>query len=503
VGNPGTFEHRQRQCERTPVSALELNSSRLAFPQRLVEAARALLFVAVSLPLGVAYLAALPLAALVGPAALRRMLELEWALVNGLLGARIPAPPPVTPGTSVERHQIAFLIAKLPISACAGAFCALPAALFAELLVRAGQGLVGSSLYLGPWPLGTVAGFVLLLLAVPAFILSIGALCGTGSLLSRVSRRGLESPTGVGVPVREALAARLGDRTLAIAYWLPERGLFVDERGHLVTLPEPGMGKTWTAVEHQGSRVAAIIHDAELQARPELVEAAAAGAVLALDNERLKADLRARLEDLRASRRRIVEAIVETRRRLERDLHDGAQQQLVSLSVDLQLLRGRIASGPAAELLDEAVAKLGKAQSELRELARGIHPPMLSERGLVPALEALAQRSAVPVELELRLDGRLPAEVETAGYFVAAEALTNIAKYARATHARLVASDAGGVLALEIGDDGVGGADPARGSGLRGLSDRVAALDGELNVDSPAGGGTRVTAAIPSVDAPA
>ena len=130
-----------------------------------------------------------------------------------------------------------------------------------------------------------------------------------------------------------------------------------------MTLPEPGMAKTWTAVEHQGSRVAAIIHDTELQARPELVEAAAAGAVLALDNERLKADLRARLEDLRASRRRIVEAIVETRRRLERDLHDGAQQQLVSLSVDLQLLRGRIADGPAVELLDETIAKLGEAQT--------------------------------------------------------------------------------------------------------------------------------------------
>ncbi len=484
------------------MTALDLNNSQFAFPQRLARAARALLFVVASLPLGVAYLAALPIAALVGPTALGRMLELERALANGLLGAHIPAPPPITPDASVERHKIAFLVAKLPVSACAAAFCALPAALFAELLVRAVQGLAGSSLYLGPWPLRTVAG-VVLLLAVPAFILSVGAVCGTGSLLSRMSRRGLETPTGVGVPVREALAERLGDRTLTIAYWLPERGLFVDERGHPVTLPEPGMAKTWTAVEHQGSRVAAIIHDTELQARPELVEAAAAGAVLALDNERLKADLRARLEDLRASRRRIVEAIVETRRRLERDLHDGAQQQLVSLSVDLQLLRGRIADGPAVELLDETIAKLGEAQSELRELARGIHPAMLSERGLAPALEALAQRSVVPVELELRLDGRLPAEVEAAGYFVAAEALTNVAKYARASHARVTASGNGGVLALEVADDGVGGADATGGSGLRGLSDRVAALDGELTVDSPVGSGTRVTAILPSIDPPA
>jgi len=369
--------------------------------------------------------------------------------------------------------------------------------------VRAVQGLAGSSLYVGPWPLATVAGLVLLLLAVPAFILAVGALCGTGSLMARVSRRAFESSTTVGVPVREALAERLGDRTLAIAYWLPERELFVDERGHPVTLPEAGTAKTWTAVEHRGSRVAAIIHDAELHARPELVEAAAAGAVLALDNERLKADLHARLEDLRASRRRIVEATVQARRRLERDLHDGAQQHLISLSIDLQLLRARIANDHTAKLLDEAIAKLGEAQSELVELARGIHPPMLSERGLAAALGALAHRSAVPVELELSLDGRLPAEVESAGYFVAAEALTNVAKYARATHARLIASDADGVLALEIRDDGVGGVDAARGSGLRGLSDRVAALDGELTVDSPVGDGTCVTATIPSVDASA
>ena len=142
------------------MTALDLNNSQFAFPQRLARAARALLFVVASLPLGVAYLAALPIAALVGPTALGRMLELERALANGLLGAHIPAPPPITPDASVERHKIAFLVAKLPVSACAAAFCALPAALFAELLVRAVQGLAGSSLYLGPWPLRTVAGVV-------------------------------------------------------------------------------------------------------------------------------------------------------------------------------------------------------------------------------------------------------------------------------------------------------------------------------------------------------
>jgi signal transduction histidine kinase len=201
--------------------------------------------------------------------------------------------------------------------------------------------------------------------------------------------------------------------------------------------------------------------------------------------------------DLRASRRRIVEATVEARRQLERDLHDGAQQRLVSMSLDLQLLHGRLADEQALELLDSAVATLGEAQTELRELARGIHPPLLSDRGLGPALDALAQRSAVPVELDLRLAERLPKEVETASYFVAAEALTNVSKYAEATHASLRVTDADGELMLEVSDDGVGGADPDRGSGLRGLSDRVAALDGELTLDSPVGRGTRVKARIP------
>ena len=487
------------------MTALELRSSgELAIPGRLVDAVRTLLFLLVSLAVGIGDLLLLPIAAIAGPAAMRRMLECERALVNRLLCARVPAPAPLEPDATVTRQQLVFLAGKLPISLGAAVLCALPTALFVELVAHSIDGLTGSSsAYLGPWLLGPAVGFVLLLLAIPALMLSVGALEATAALISQVSRRALSSPAGATVPVREALAEQLGDRTLAIAYWLPERELFVDERGHPVTLPEPGTSKAWTAVAHNGNRVAAIIHDAELQARPEFVEAAAAGAVLALDNERLKADLNARLEDLRASRRRIVEATVETRRRLERDLHDGAQQRLVSLSVDLQLLRGRVAGEPALELLDSAIATLGEAQTELRELARGIHPPMLADRGLAPVLEALAQRSAVPVELDLQLNGRLPKQVETAGYFVVAEALTNVVKYACANHARLTVSDAGGVLWLEVGDDGVGGAAPANGSGLRGLSDRVAALDGELVVDSPVGNGTRVTAWIPSSEAEA
>lgn len=471
----------------------------LALPRRFAGAARALLFLVISLPLGVAYLVAIPVAAFAGPAAVRRVFELERALVNRLLGARVPAPAPLTPHATLDRPQVAFLAGKLVITVCAALVCAVPLLLFGELLVRSIEGLAGGGgRYLGPWSLGVIPGICLLLLGVPALMLSVGALDASGRLLAQVSRRVLGRRPLLEVPVREALAQRLGDRTLAIAYWLPERRQFVDERGHAVELPEPGSTKAWTAVENHGNRVAAIIHDAELQARPELIEAAAAGAVLALDNERLKADLNARLHELRASRRRIVEATVEARRRLERDLHDGAQQRLVSLSLDLQLMRSKLSEASTVELLDGTIATLREAQTELRELARGIHPPMLADRGLAPALDSLAQRSAVPVELDLRLNGRLPKQVETAGYFVVAEALTNVVKYARATHARLAASDAGGVLRLEVRDDGVGGADPAKGSGLSGLSDRVAALDGDLIVNSPLGRGTQVKARIPS-----
>ena len=203
------------------------------------------------------------------------------------------------------------------------------------------------------------------------------------------------------------------------------------------------------------------------------------------------------LEELSASRRRIVEASGEARRQLERDLHDGAQQRLVSVSLDLQLLRKKVSDHAAAEMVDATVANLLDALTELRELARGIHPAILTDRGLVPALEALAGRSAVSVELDLKVPTRLPIAVETAAYFVAAEALTNVAKYSRATYGRVTAEDREGVLALEIADDGMGGADLAKGTGLRGLSDRVAAIDGKLTVDSPLGRGTRVSLVIP------
>ncbi len=211
----------------------------------------------------------------------------------------------------------------------------------------------------------------------------------------------------------------------------------------------------------------------------------------------LKADLRARLEELRASRKRIVEASLEARKQLERDLHDGAQQQLVTVSLDLQLLQTRITDTPTLELLDTTRAKLTDALASLRALARGIHPALLTDRGLAPALEALAQRAPLPVELKVDLAERLPETLESATYFLVSEVLTNVAKHAEANGVRVLVTEADGLLAVEIQDDGIGGADPSRGSGLRGLSDRIAALDGQLRIESPPGEGTRISVTIP------
>ena len=220
---------------------------------------------------------------------------------------------------------------------------------------------------------------------------------------------------------------------------------------------------------------------------------------LALENVRLDAALQARVEELRASRARIVEASDTARRRIERDLHDGAQQRLVALALDLKLARGKLDTDPAAaaELLDAGIEELAEATSELRELARGIHPALLTDRGLGPALEAVARRAPIPVEVTPVPDMRLPGPVESAAYFVVAEALTNVSKYADATHAEVTVTRANGRVVVEVRDDGVGGADPSAGSGLSGLADRVAALDGMLDVESPPGGGTVVRAEVP------
>jgi signal transduction histidine kinase len=297
--------------------------------------------------------------------------------------------------------------------------------------------------------------------------------------------------------LRDALARALGDPALELAFWTPELNRYVDAGGAPAALPaEDDARRAVTEIDHHGERVAAIVHD-RAQDRGT-VRAAGAATALLLENQRLDAELRARLVELGASRTRLVQAADAERRRLERDLHDGAQSRLVALALTLRLARMSVSDGSeTATLLDASIDELRRSLDELRDLARGIHPAVLSDRGLEPAVRALAARAAVPVEIIGEAAGRLPAAVETAAYFVVSEALTNVSKYAHAAHATVRVERVDGRLLVEVSDDGVGGASASDGSGLRGLSDRVAALRGTLEVSSPPGRGTRLRAHLP------
>jgi signal transduction histidine kinase len=326
-----------------------------------------------------------------------------------------------------------------------------------------------------------------------------------GLLRSHLDRSGvgrLVVELGAGLPVparlRGVLAATLHDPTLELAFWLPEQGIFVDPGGVPMAV-EPVAGRALTYLDRDGERIAVLRHDPALVAEPELVAAVAASAGLAVQNERLHAEVRNRLREVHASRARIVEAADAARRRVERDLHDGAQQRLVTVALALRLARSQLGAVPPAELaalLEEAGAELSGALDELRELARGIYPVLLTDAGLGPALASLAERSPVPVVVGAVPERRWAPPVEHACYFVASEALVNAVKHAKAGAVAIGVRVDGGVLRIEVADDGVGGADPS-GSGLRGLADRVAALGGALEVDSPPGAGTRVEATIP------
>jgi signal transduction histidine kinase len=296
----------------------------------------------------------------------------------------------------------------------------------------------------------------------------------------------------------DALAKALGDPSLVLAYWLPRFDAYVDAEGNPVALPQEGSGRATTFVDNDGHHVAALVHDSALAHQPDLLEVVCAAANVALERERLQAELEARVVKLQASRERIVAAGDAERRRLERDLHDGAQQRLVAIALQLSLLKGRIQSDPAIaeELAATAGDELALSLAELRELARGIHPAVL-EHGLAAALDSLAARASVPTKVLFETSERLPGPIELAAYFVASEALANVAKYAHATTVSMRVWRADGIARIEIADDGVGGADDTGGSGLRGLADRVEALDGHLRVSSPTGAGTVVTAELP------
>jgi len=457
--------------------------------------------------------------------------------------------------------------------------------------------------------------FLLLFATVPiAFLLGI-----LRSKLARGSVGGLAVALGRGHHLRDSIADALGDPTLELAYWVDGGSRLVDRDGRRFDLPPEGSGRAATMVELEGRRIGALVYDDSLRQEPELVDSVAATVALALDNERLQAELRAQYDflttivdtapslltsidpegrirnlnpatveasgydseeqvrgrffwdvyideserkdviarfraaapdhppaeyenvftnargerrviawrsapvlddtgkvvrivagglditerkrqevELRASRTRIVAAGDDARRRLERNLHDGAQQRLVSLSVALRLAQSKLESDPAVacELLDQASDELSVALEELRELARGIHPAVLTDRGLDAALRSLADRTPIPVEVRTP-ERALPDPIAAAAYYVVSESIANVVKHARASTIEVAVSAPNGRVVVEVADDGVGGADPGGGSGLRGLADRVAVLDGRLRVESPAAGGTRVVAEIP------
>jgi len=302
-----------------------------------------------------------------------------------------------------------------------------------------------------------------------------------------------------GTDLRDALARALGDPSLDVAYWFPSGDRYVDRDGQRIELPGPGTGRTATVVERDGQPIAALVHDSALAENAELVRSVCAAAALTLENERLQAALRARLAELQASRARLVEATETERRRIERDLHDGTQQRLVSLAMSLGLAESKLADDPsaAAPLVREARETLALALAELRELSQGIYPSLLTERGLGAALDDLCRRAALPATLDASLPVRLPQQVEAAAYFVTSEALANAAKHSHATEVRIRARLERGVLLVELADDGIGGAGTGSGTGLRGLADRVEALGGRLTLSSPPGRGTTIRAEIP------
>jgi signal transduction histidine kinase len=289
-----------------------------------------------------------------------------------------------------------------------------------------------------------------------------------------------------------AMRRALDDPGLSLLRWSPEHSAYLDADGHPTPLPEPGDRLAATALERDSAVLGALIHDAALREEPELLSAVAAAARLALHNERLA-------DHLQASRERIVTSGDAERRRLERDLHDGAQQRLVALAVRLRALE-RKAGGSGniglADELDDLATELDGAMADMRELARGIRPPVLNEQGLGPALKALAERVPPRIDTTIDLNGRLPDVVESTAYFAASEALANVLKHAGATHITLRAALDQDELVLSVVDDGRGGAQPA--NGLVGLADRLEALGGSLTVESPRAEGTTLTARMPA-----
>lgn len=296
-------------------------------------------------------------------------------------------------------------------------------------------------------------------------------------------------------PLRGRLAAALGDPSLEIGYRVAGRDAYVDDSGRVLALPDAHSSRAATIVRENHEPVAALVHDSAVLDDPQLLDSVAAAMRIAVANARLQSEVRSQLAEIERSRRRIVEAGDRQRQRLEHELHEGAERRLAEVSALLEQT-GDGADADVTTLLEETRAELGRAQAELKAFARGIHPRALTEGGLAAALPDLARSAPLPVELEVA-DARFPAHVEVAAYFVCSEALANIGKYAEASHAAIEVGLREATLVVSVEDDGRGGASLEAGSGLRGLADRVEALGGRLELESPPGDGTRLLAELP------
>jgi signal transduction histidine kinase len=307
----------------------------------------------------------------------------------------------------------------------------------------------------------------------------------------------LASPEQVERSLREILE----DPQLEMFWWDWESGCYVDVNGRTRELEPSAAGRTVTLVGYETRKVGAVEHDAGLLDEPEFLNSFVPTIRIAMERDRLHRDLLRKLEELKASRLRIVTAADAERRRLERNLHDGAQQRLVTALLGLRRLEDVVAEQPdVTESLRAARAELEGAIEELRELARGLHPPLLARRGLAAAVRAATKRSAIPIELELDIPDELPPAIEAAAYYVCAEAVTNTVKHAQASQVWLTIARENGRLRVDVRDDGIGGACvdcDGDATGLGGLLDRVETLDGTLEVVSPEGGGTRLVATFP------
>ncbi|HET9851847.1 MAG TPA: histidine kinase [Candidatus Limnocylindrales bacterium] len=431
----------------------------------------------------------------------------EQLIANRELLQRI-APISLALATALAGLVVLLAARRLLVAGPAGRRRLAPVAIaaLAVLIGTVGAGAYRLLVHRGLFddPRVTALYYVVLMLAAVAVL--------AGLLQDRLARTAvaelvidLRGGSGAGAPdarrLRDALSRALGDPTLELFLVdraTPERFLTID--GQPVELPQADARRAVTRIGEGDDRVGAIVHDASLLDDPGLVAAVTAAVRLEADNRQLTAEVDRQMAELRASRARIITATDAERRRVERDLHDGAQQRLVALSMELGRLRaaGEEARDPAlAAALGGVASELEAAIEELRELARGILPPILTDAGLAAAVESLALRAPLPVDAEVELPGRLPRPIESTLYFVVAEGLANVARHAGATRATIRISLASGTVRAEVADDGRGGAGAERGSGIQGLADRVGALGGTLRVDSLPGHGTTLSAELP------